>query len=114
MSAYRKGAYYERKLFHQLEKEGWYVVRSAGSKGALDLVAIRDGKVMGIQVKKRKQLSKAERENLEHLREKLGVPIFVVQYTEKGGIMWEEIPAKGGGSESEHQHPQNHSTRQGT
>ncbi len=113
MSKYRKGAYYERKVLHQLEKDGWYVVRSAGSKGALDLVAIKDGKVIGIQVKKMKQLSKAERENLGRLRERLGVPIFVVEYVERVGLMWEEIPPKGGDEKDEHLHLKNHSTWQG-
>jgi len=45
---YRKGARYERRAKAELEEDGWVVVRSAGSKGGADLVAI---KVRQIQIK---------------------------------------------------------------
>jgi len=48
---YRYGASRERALKKMLEKRGWFVVRAAGSKGAVDLLAVKDGKCVGIQVK---------------------------------------------------------------
>jgi len=45
---YAKGARYERRAKAELEEDGWVVVRSAGSKGGADLVAI---KVRQIQIK---------------------------------------------------------------
>jgi Holliday junction resolvase len=64
-----KGTEYERKIVRDLKKRGYYVVRSAGSLGAFDLVVWNDGEVVALQVKVRKRkLSKAE---LERERTKL-------------------------------------------
>jgi len=41
MSRYRTGARAEYKLKHELEKNGWHVIRAAGSHGKWDLVAVR-------------------------------------------------------------------------
>lgn len=51
MKRYRKGADKERRLKKKLEKEGYWVVRAAGSKGVADLVAIKDSQAYLIQVK---------------------------------------------------------------
>jgi Holliday junction resolvase len=40
----QRGDYFERQVKATLEFHGWLVVRSAGSKGPFDLVAIRHGK----------------------------------------------------------------------
>lgn len=40
MTVYDGGANVERKAKKELESSGYYVVRSAGSKGAFDLIAI--------------------------------------------------------------------------
>lgn len=39
---YRRGSDLERWIVEDLEAAGWYAVRSAGSKGAADVVAVRD------------------------------------------------------------------------
>lgn len=49
--AYRKGRRKEYELKDMLEENGWVVLRTAGSHGFADLVAIRAGKVRFIQVK---------------------------------------------------------------
>jgi len=41
MSAARRGADFERRVKRHLEREGWFVVRAAGSRGPFDLVALR-------------------------------------------------------------------------
>jgi len=100
MSQYAKGAYYERQLKHKLEKEGWFVVRAAGSKGIIDLLAVRKGESMGIQVKKGKRLTLTERKALEELRKASGIKIFVVYFCGRQKVEWEEIlPEMGGGGE---------------
>jgi Holliday junction resolvase len=43
MSSYNKGAYFERRCRKALEKQGFFVVRSAGSRGPADLVAFKTG-----------------------------------------------------------------------
>jgi len=50
MQSYKKGRRWEWKVKKQWEKEGFLVYRSAGSKGAADLIAIKDGQVWLIQV----------------------------------------------------------------
>ena len=63
MTQYALGAVLERRIRHQLEDDQWFVVRSAGSKGPLDLVAFRQDKILFIQCKRGK-LRKGEWEAL--------------------------------------------------
>jgi len=49
--SYRRGYAFENSLKKKLEAKGFYVIRSAGSKGVFDLIAVRNGKVYGIQCK---------------------------------------------------------------
>jgi len=52
---YRIGYYYERKVKQILEKEGYLVWRSPGSKSPIDIIAINDkGFVKLIQVKRKR------------------------------------------------------------
>lgn len=41
MKRYHKGRMFEYTVRDRLTEEGWFVIRSAGSKGIADLVAIR-------------------------------------------------------------------------
>jgi len=50
-SKYRKGHRWELKVKKMWEAKGFVVYRSAGSKGAADLIALKDGKIVLIQVK---------------------------------------------------------------
>jgi Holliday junction resolvase len=50
MRSYIKGRQREHNLKRRLERAGWLVVRSAGSKGIFDLIAIKDV-TLGLQVK---------------------------------------------------------------
>ena len=51
MKIYKSGRAYEYKARKILEREGFYVIRSAGSRGIIDLVAIKPNKIKLIQVK---------------------------------------------------------------
>ncbi len=61
---YAKGYRCEREAKAFLEKQGFFVVRSAGSHSPADLVAIRYREVWLVQVKAKTLPSKAEREKL--------------------------------------------------
>jgi len=50
-SRYQKGHRWELKVKKMWEAKGFVVYRSAGSKGAADLIALKDGKIVLIQVK---------------------------------------------------------------
>jgi Holliday junction resolvase len=51
MNKYAKGARLERRVIHELESKGWFCVRSAGSKGAVDIVAFKGEDRLFIQAK---------------------------------------------------------------
>ena len=51
MSAARRGTDFERRVRRRLESEGWFVVRSAGSRGPVDLVAVRRNGHGGCEVR---------------------------------------------------------------
>ena len=68
---YRKGYYYERKVKQILEKDGYLVWRSPGSKSPIDIIAIDNkGSVRLIQVKSHKNIKKEEIETLKELAKK--------------------------------------------
>jgi Holliday junction resolvase len=43
VGSYARGAARERQVADKLRTEGWYVMRSAASHGAIDLIALRAG-----------------------------------------------------------------------
>lgn len=51
MSHYRKGVKFEREVRSLLENHGYFVIRSAGSKGPVDLAALKGAIVFLIQCK---------------------------------------------------------------
>lgn len=50
-----KGYRVERKIRLIFEKEGWKVIRAGGSLGEADLICLKNGKVVLIQVKSSKK-----------------------------------------------------------
>ena len=49
--SYLKGRRYEYQVAQLLQREGWQVMRTAGSHGPFDLIALRGGEALGVQVK---------------------------------------------------------------
>ena len=89
MSKYSKGADFERKVKHLLEEDGCFVVRSAGSKGIVDLVSFNpvNHNVLFIQCKTNGVLSKCDRVNFVTLADNYGgVPVLASKYT-SGGVL---------------------------
>ena len=64
------GRRFEWEVRNYLEKRGCFVLRSAGSRTVVDLIAIGWGRVMIIQCKRGGRLSPAERQELLALAEK--------------------------------------------
>lgn len=60
----KKGRYFENKARKELEAEGFYVMRSGGSKGLWDLIASRRDKIKFIQVKRNQLPRPKERKRL--------------------------------------------------
>ena len=51
MTAYRRGTDREKRTAASLRKDGYFVVESRGSHGCADLVAVKPGQVLMVQVK---------------------------------------------------------------
>jgi Holliday junction resolvase len=85
MSNYSRAATHERRVKRQLEAAGYFVVRSAGSKGIADLVALPrgGGRPLIIQCKSRAvRASAAELELLRRTAETFGATAVVAQGAE--------------------------------
>jgi Holliday junction resolvase len=67
VSHYSRGANFERRVAAYYKDKGFLVIRSAGSHSPVDLVALRAGEVILIQVKIDGRLSKIAREQLIEL-----------------------------------------------
>lgn len=87
-SPYKKGRNFEYRVKAKFQKAGYYCIRSAGSKGAADLIAYGNGKVLFIQCKLGKYASTTEWNELYKLCKELGViPIWAYSENRKTYIM---------------------------
>ena len=78
MSNYDRGANFERRCQKRLEKEGWFVIRSAGSHSLIDLAAFKGGEVILVQCKTDGKLSINEREQLKELARMTCCQVFML------------------------------------
>lgn len=86
--SYIKGRRYENYIKQKLISKGYLVIRSARSIGVFDLIAIKDSKVYGIQVKKNKNnFRKDEIENMINTAKKYGI-IPVIAYKDDVTNRW--------------------------
>ena len=92
-TAYRRGYNFEDRCRKALERLGYVVVRSAGSKGPADLVALRDGVVLLVQCKLDHGLFDAkERIKLLETASLAGaIPVLAEREKERGPINWTRL-----------------------
>jgi Holliday junction resolvase len=64
MARYHLGRRGEWKVKRMLQRDGYYVVRAAGSKGVADLVAIKNGQAFLVQVKRNHRPNQKELDRL--------------------------------------------------
>jgi len=74
---YAKGYRLELKFKHKFEEQKAICIRSAGSKGAIDLAIFKDGKVLLLQVKTKKP-TKWEIDKHKYLEMMVGREIKIV------------------------------------
>jgi Holliday junction resolvase len=83
MGNYSKGAKFEREIIKDLEKRDMYCIRSAGSKGIVDVIAMKRycgvTFVYLIQCKYGKAtMNKKDQKKLKDLANKLGfIPVYI-------------------------------------
>jgi len=86
-SKYRKGHRWELKIKKIWEEKGYVVYRSAGSKGAADLIALKDGKIVLIQVKVNNKPTRSEVAKLQKEAKKCkATPLLVLWNSKKREI----------------------------
>jgi len=92
MTHYARGAAFERRVRKELEDDGWFVVRSAGSRGAVDLIALRErGNVLRVQLiscKLNGYVPPTERKQLLELKQRLPHAEVVVATEQNGKIVF--------------------------
>jgi Holliday junction resolvase len=84
VSNYRHGADLEREAKRVLEENGYYVIRSAGSKGTVDLAAFKADEWLMVQCKLDGYLSPAERVRLRQLAAKLRAVPLAASWVKEG------------------------------
>ena len=89
MTNYNKGRAFEYKVKQLLEERGFYVVRSAGSHGIVDLVAIGKEQVNLVQCKSDGRISPADRDCLSSLTRLMIDLVPVLAVNEKGKVRFE-------------------------
>lgn len=100
-SQYRRGADFERAVRDLCIKMGAVVViRSAGSKGLLDLVAwMPSGETWFVQCKLTGKISKADRNDLRDIADIVGAQAVIAHKPGRGQIVLEMISGAGVQSE---------------
>jgi Holliday junction resolvase len=86
---YARGRQFEYRVRDKYAKKGWFTIRSAGSKGVADIVAIHPaGIIHFIQCKNHGAISREERIRLAETAYKYGaLPIVAQQGHKRGQIM---------------------------
>jgi Holliday junction resolvase len=81
---YRRGGDLERAAKKILEDNGYYAVKSAGSKGKVDVLALKAGEVLMVQCKTGGYLSPAERGGLRELARRNGATALAAYWHKDG------------------------------
>jgi len=99
VSTASRGRTLEHRARHELEAAGWWVIRSAGSKGAADLVAFNGGRIGFVQCKLSPgPLPKGERAAMWRLQWESGAPgAELVHYlrSSRGVYEWRQLTGPG-------------------
>lgn len=84
---YEQGRAFEYRVRNALRGAGYTCIRSAGSKGSIDIIAGRDGFVMAIQCKRDGKLPGSERRDLLRDSKHFGaMPVLAVN--SKGVVLY--------------------------
>jgi len=96
MNNYRRGYAFELRVKRSLEKRGYFVVRSSGSHGPADLLAVsKDGKVLAIQCKLDGYIPPKEFRKLLALSTRYPVVAYLASKNEKGKVSLKKLRPSG-------------------
>lgn len=96
---YRQGAAFERATRTRLIDDGYDVLRSAGSKTKVDLIAIKKGQIVFVQCKRSGKLPPDERAALLHFAALLpdvdALPVLAYKPGPRGGVAFALLTGPG-------------------
>lgn len=96
---YRRGSDLERAARKELEANGYFVIRSAGSKGPADLVALKRGEALLVQCKLDGYLTPGDRVVFRSVTMVLGATALVARWHKEGHaartVAFEELISMG-------------------
>lgn len=94
----RRGAYLERQAQAALRADGYWTMKAPGSKGAVDLVAIKPGQVLFIQAKLAggAYMPPAERAALWDAAQQAGAIPLAMTRSAPGVLAWFRLIAREG------------------
>jgi Holliday junction resolvase len=98
MTRYQDGTRFEHVVRKQLEEDGYWCTRSAGSKTKVDLVAIKPGQVLLVQCKRDGRCAPAERAAIVSLAQCLplvAVPVLAWKHVGSTAILLDRITGLG-------------------
>ena len=82
--AYRKGYKFEREIFNLFQSAGYYCIRSAGSHGIFDIIAVKNGVTFGIQCKYNNHINKREELAMKTAYKQFGIiPLYAYRFKGK-------------------------------
>ena len=94
MTSYGQGLYYEKRTAAALRKDGYFVLESRGSHGCADLVALKRGQQLLVQVKKgTTALKDAEWNELFADARRVGALALVADWPKRGKLRLRVITA---------------------
>jgi holliday junction resolvase Hjr len=97
MTHYRTGADFERKVRDSLEADGYSCIRAAGSHGVVDMVALKEGQILLVQVKRTQgQIPPADRAELLRLAALVdAIPLVAYQPAPRKPIAYRRLTGPG-------------------
>ena len=88
----RNGTVRENRVKELLEEDGYYVVRAAGSLGAADLIALKPGQTLLVQVKSEAYLGPGEWNDLWFAAQAAGgIPIHAANLPGSRRVVWHRL-----------------------
>jgi Holliday junction resolvase len=87
----RAGAYFERRVSASLTSDGYLVMRSAGSRGAVDLIALKAGEVLLVQCKINGRLDTEAWNALRRIAMQAGAIALMASRGRASRIVWTEL-----------------------
>lgn len=88
MTNYANGATFERKVAALLTTDGYLVMRSSGSHGEADLVALKQGQVLLVQCKSNGRLDPGDWNGLHEVAQRVGAVALLAHRPAPGKVVY--------------------------